>query len=80
MSAVYAASPGPGPGELTHGEAVAVGREQGDLVAVDAHPDTGEDRQGVAAVGGDGDLVDGLGEDVTGDGARRPRGEAGRVG
>ncbi len=62
------------PGQLAHRQPVAVGGEQRHLLAVDLDPDTGEDRQGVAAVGRDGDLRDGLGEDVAGDGAGRRRG------
>jgi hypothetical protein len=54
--------------QLTHGEAVAVGGEQGHGVALDLDPHAGEDRQGVATVGGHGHLGHGLGEEVPVDG------------
>ncbi len=57
------------PVQLAHGEPVAVGGEQRHRVALDLDPHAGEDRQGVAAVGRDGHLGDGLGEQVAVDGA-----------
>ena len=58
------------PVQLAHREAVPVGGEQRHRVAVDLDPDPGEDRQGVAAVGRDRDLGNGLGEEVPVDRAR----------
>src|SRR5674476_1343137 len=55
------------PGQLTHRETVPVGREERDLVPLDLDPYSGQDRQGVAPVGGDRHLSHGLGEGVTGD-------------
>ena len=57
------------PVQLAHRQAVAVGGEQRHRVALDLDPHAGEDRQGVAAVGRDGHLGDGLGEQVAVDGA-----------
>src|SRR5699024_11114345 len=61
------------PGELAHGEAIAVGREEGDLLALDLDADSGEDRERVAAIGGDLDLLDCLGEERAVDAAARLR-------
>lgn len=53
-----------GPGHLADGEAVAVGRHEGEGVALDLHLDAGQQRKGLVAGGGDRDLADGLGEVV----------------
>ena len=50
--------------QLAYGQPVAVGRGQGQPVAVDLDPDAGEHRQRVVAAGGDRDLRDGRGERV----------------
>ena len=63
------------PGQLAHGQPVAVGGGQGHGVAVDLDPDAGEDGQRVVAAGGDRDLGDGVGERPAGDGA----GDAGHL-
>ena len=59
------------PVQLTHREAVAVGGQQGHGVALDLDPHPGEDRQGVATVGGHRHLGHGLGEQVPVDGPAR---------
>ena len=61
------------PQELADREAVAVGGGQGDRVALDLDPHTGEHGQRVVTAGGDGHLGGGGGEDLTGDGAGRGR-------
>ena len=82
------------PGQRAHREPVAVGRGQGDLVALDLHADAGEHGQGVVATGGERDLRHGSAEDVALQGPRcrrhrrerrvvlhrqRRQGEAGRA-
>ena len=55
--------------DLAQGEPVAVGGDQAEGAAVDLDPDRGEDRRGLVAGGGDGDLRHGGAEDLAGDGA-----------
>ena len=52
------------PGQLPHGQAVAVGGHEDQRAALDLDLDAGEQRQGVVAGGGDGDLADGAGQVV----------------
>ena len=56
-------------GHFAHGQAVAVGGQEGDEIVLDLHPHAGEDRQGVVLAGRDDHLGDGLGEGIAGDGA-----------
>jgi hypothetical protein len=58
------------PPELAQREAVPVGREQGDLLALDLDADAGQQGQGVVAAGGDRHLGDGAGHLVAVDRAR----------
>ena len=55
------------PRQLANREPEPVGRRQNDLLAGNLDPDAGEHRQRVVTAGGNGDLADRLGEQISGD-------------
>ena len=61
------------PLETTNSQTEAVGCCKNHIFALDLHADTGEHREGVVLTRGDGDLADGLGEEIRVDGAGHGR-------
>ena len=68
------------PGQLANRKPEPVGGRQNHLLAGDLDPDAGQHRQRVVAAGGDGDLTDGLGEQLRRTTTPVSSGRAGSVG